>query len=46
MPGHFGHEVRRLMPSATYIAIPAGQWPQYERPDLANAAILGFFAHR
>jgi pimeloyl-ACP methyl ester carboxylesterase len=41
-PVHFGHEVRRLMPTATYVEIPAGHLPQYERPDLSNAAILQF----
>ena len=46
IPVHLGQEVRRLMPSATYVEIPAGHLPQYERPDLANAAILRFLAHR
>jgi pimeloyl-ACP methyl ester carboxylesterase len=46
IPVHLGQEVRRLMPSATYIEIPSGHLPQYERPDLANAAILRFLAHR
>jgi pimeloyl-ACP methyl ester carboxylesterase len=44
IPTHLGQEVRRLMPSATYIEIPAGHLPQYERPDLTNAAILQFLA--
>jgi pimeloyl-ACP methyl ester carboxylesterase len=42
IPTHLGQEVRRLMPSATYIEIPAGHLPQYERPDLTNDAILRF----
>lgn len=42
IPAHLGHEVRRLMPSATYVEIPAGHLPQYERPDLTNDAILRF----
>jgi pimeloyl-ACP methyl ester carboxylesterase len=42
IPVHLGHEVRRLMPSATYVEIPAGHLPQYERPDLTNEAILRF----
>jgi pimeloyl-ACP methyl ester carboxylesterase len=42
IPVHLGHEVRRLMPSATYIEIPAGHLPQYERPDLTNEAIRRF----
>jgi pimeloyl-ACP methyl ester carboxylesterase len=46
IPTHLGQEVRRLMPSATYIEIPSGHLPQYERPDLANAAILQFLANR
>jgi pimeloyl-ACP methyl ester carboxylesterase len=45
-PVHHGQEVRRLMPSATYIEIPAGHLPHYERPDLANAAILRFLGQR
>jgi pimeloyl-ACP methyl ester carboxylesterase len=46
IPTRLGQEVRRLMPSATYIEIPAGHLPQYERPDLTNAAILHFLAAR
>jgi pimeloyl-ACP methyl ester carboxylesterase len=46
IPVHLGHEVRRLMPKATYIEIPAGHLPQYERPDLTNAAILQFLSRR
>jgi pimeloyl-ACP methyl ester carboxylesterase len=42
IPVRLGHEVRRLMPSATYVEIPAGHLPQYERPDLTNEAILRF----
>ena len=34
------------MPSARYIEIPAGHLPHYERPDLANAAIIRFLAQR
>jgi pimeloyl-ACP methyl ester carboxylesterase len=45
-PVHHGQEVRRLMPSASYIEIPAGHLPHYERPDLANAAIIRFLAQR
>jgi pimeloyl-ACP methyl ester carboxylesterase len=46
IPVQLGQEVRRLMPSATYIEIPAGHLPQYERPDLTNAAILQFLGQR
>jgi pimeloyl-ACP methyl ester carboxylesterase len=46
VPVHLGHEVRRLMPKATYVEIPAGHLPQYERPDLSNAAILQFLGQR
>lgn len=46
VPVHLGHEVRRLMPKATYVEIPAGHLPQYERPDLTNAAILQFLGQR
>jgi pimeloyl-ACP methyl ester carboxylesterase len=46
IPTRLGQEVRRLMPSARYIEIPAGHLPQYERPDLTNAAILQFLAER
>ena len=46
IPVHLGQEVRRLMPSAMYVEIPAGHLPQYERPDLANAAIMRFLARR
>jgi pimeloyl-ACP methyl ester carboxylesterase len=46
IPVHLGHEVRRLMPRATYIEIPAGHLPQYERPDLTNAAILQFLSQK
>jgi pimeloyl-ACP methyl ester carboxylesterase len=42
IPVHLGHHVRRLMPKAMYVEIPAGHVPQYERPDLTNAAILRF----
>jgi pimeloyl-ACP methyl ester carboxylesterase len=42
IPTQLGHEVRRLMPSATYVEIPAGHLPQYERPELTNEAILRF----
>jgi pimeloyl-ACP methyl ester carboxylesterase len=42
IPTRLGQEVRRLMPSATYVEIPAGHLPQYERPDLTNEAILRF----
>jgi pimeloyl-ACP methyl ester carboxylesterase len=42
IPVRLGHEVRRLMPSATYVEIPAGHLPQSERPDLSNEAILRF----
>jgi pimeloyl-ACP methyl ester carboxylesterase len=42
IPVHLGREVRRLMPSATYVEIAAGHLPQYERPDLTNEAILRF----
>jgi pimeloyl-ACP methyl ester carboxylesterase len=42
IPVHLGREVRRLMPSASYVEIPAGHLPQYERPDLTNEAILRF----
>jgi pimeloyl-ACP methyl ester carboxylesterase len=44
IPVHLGHAVRRLMPNAAYREIPAGHLPQYERPDLTNAAILQFLA--
>jgi pimeloyl-ACP methyl ester carboxylesterase len=44
IPVHLGHEVRRLMPSAKYVEIPAGHLPQYERPDLTNEAILRFLS--
>jgi pimeloyl-ACP methyl ester carboxylesterase len=43
IPTQLGHEVRRLMPSAQYVEIPAGHLPQYERPDLTNEAIRRFF---
>jgi RNA polymerase sigma-70 factor (ECF subfamily) len=46
IPTRLGQEVRRLMPSARYIEIPAGHLPQYERPDLTNAAILQFLGQR
>jgi pimeloyl-ACP methyl ester carboxylesterase len=46
IPVHLGHEVQRLMPKATYLEIPAGHLPQYERPDLTNAAILQFLSRR
>lgn len=42
IPVRLGQEVRRLMPSASYVEIPAGHLPQYERPDLTNEAILRF----
>jgi pimeloyl-ACP methyl ester carboxylesterase len=42
IPTQLGHEVRRLMPSAQYVEIPAGHLPQYERPDLTNEAIRRF----
>jgi pimeloyl-ACP methyl ester carboxylesterase len=42
IPVHLGREVRRLMPSATYVEFPTGHLPQYERPDLTNEAILRF----
>ena len=45
-PVHHGQDVRRLMPSATYVEIPAGHLPHYERPDLANAAIIRFLTKR
>jgi pimeloyl-ACP methyl ester carboxylesterase len=45
-PVHHGQDVRRLMPSARYIEIPAGHLPHYEWPDLANAAIIRFLAPR
>jgi pimeloyl-ACP methyl ester carboxylesterase len=43
IPTQLGHEVRKLMPSAAYVEIPAGHLPQYERPDLTNEAIIRFF---
>jgi pimeloyl-ACP methyl ester carboxylesterase len=46
IPVHLGHEVRRLMPKAMYIEIPAGHLPQYEQPDLTNAAIIQFLSRR
>ena len=46
IPTRLGQEVRRLMPSARYIEIPAGHLPQYERPDLTNAAIQQFLGQR
>ena len=46
IPTRLGQEVRRLMPSARYTEIPAGHLPQYERPDLTNAAILHFLGQR
>ncbi len=46
IPTRLGQDVRRLMPSARYIEIPAGHLPQYERPDLTNAAILQFLAEK
>ena len=46
IPVHLGHEVQRLMPRAMYVEIPAGHLPQYERPDLTNAAILQFLSRR
>jgi len=46
IPTPLGQEVRKLMPSATCIEVPAGHLPQYERPDLTNAAILKFLAPR
>jgi pimeloyl-ACP methyl ester carboxylesterase len=46
IPTRLGQEVRRLMTSARYIEIPAGHLPQYERPDLTNAAILQFLGQR
>jgi pimeloyl-ACP methyl ester carboxylesterase len=46
IPVHLGREVRRLMPRATFIEIPAGHLPQYERPDLTNEAILQFLSRR
>jgi pimeloyl-ACP methyl ester carboxylesterase len=46
IPARLGREVRRLMPSARYIEIPAGHLPQYERPDLTNAVILQFLGQR
>ena len=42
IPVHLSHHVRRLMPKAMYVEIPAGHLPQYERPDLTNVAILRF----
>jgi pimeloyl-ACP methyl ester carboxylesterase len=42
IPVRLGQEVRRLMPSATYVEIPAGHLSQSERPDLSNEAILRF----
>ncbi len=42
IPVRLAQEVRRLMPSASYVEIPAGHLPQYERPDLTNEAILRF----
>jgi len=44
IPVDLGREVRRLMPSATYVEFPTGHLPQYERPDLTNEAILRFLA--
>jgi pimeloyl-ACP methyl ester carboxylesterase len=42
IPIHLSHDVRRLMPRAMYVEIPAGHLPQYERPEVTNAAILQF----
>jgi len=42
IPTRLGREVRRLMPSATYVEIPGGHLPQEEQPELTNAAILDF----
>jgi len=42
IPVHLSHALRTLMPSATYIEMPAGHLPQYERPELTNPAILRF----
>jgi pimeloyl-ACP methyl ester carboxylesterase len=46
IPVRLGHEVRRLMPSATYVEIPSGHLPQYEQPDVTNNAILQFLRSR
>ncbi len=46
IPARLGHEVRKLMPSAQYVEIPAGHLPQYERPDLTNEAIRLFLARK
>jgi pimeloyl-ACP methyl ester carboxylesterase len=46
IPTRLGQQVRKLMPSARYIEIPAGHLPQYERSDLTNAAILQFLGQR
>jgi len=46
IPTRLAQEVRRLMPSARYIEIPAGHLPHYERPDLTNAAMLQFLGQK